>query len=107
MSSIEEMKSARDRAEIEEDKSAFRYGAQVANEEIFRVLLGTVVKTVHPERRQAMAAGVRTLVERSIDQRLLAAEVPNGIEAESAMGVVASVFDSLLAAKTLPPEAAE
>ena len=102
MSLTQEMKSVRDRAAIEEDKSALRYGAQVANEEILRVLLGTVVRTVHPERRRAMAAGVRALVEKSIGQRLLAAEVADGIEAEAANDVVASVFDTLLAADALP-----
>lgn len=83
----------------DEDRQAFSFGVQIANEAMMRTLLLELVASAPPERRDSEIARIRDLAAKLTLSMLGAAEAAKDIETSAAADVIDNVFQDPLAGR--------
>lgn len=78
--------------EAEEDRRAFSFGVQIANEAILRTLIRELLNLTPPDQRQMLAANLREEVDAEVRATLIGAQRSAGLEFHSATEVIEFVF---------------
>jgi hypothetical protein len=77
---------------LEEDRRAFSFGVQMANEAILRALTREVLTLSPADEWATRAARIRADIDAAIRATLVGSQVPHGLEARAAADVIESVF---------------
>ena len=91
-----ERRDAQRALEAEEDRRAFSFGVQMANEAILRALIRELLSLSSPDQRQARAANLRDEVDAEVRATMIGSQRSAGLEVKAAAEVIEFVFGGTL-----------
>ncbi|MCJ2072454.1 hypothetical protein MKK75_27300 [Methylobacterium sp. J-030] len=77
---------------VEEERRAFSFGVQMANEAIFRVVIRELIRLMPPDEQATRTALIRAEIDAAIKATLVGSQVPEGLESSAARDVLEGVF---------------